>query len=150
MRARGLWRGRIVCVALKKVRMTHATRGLKQSKQPPLSSYLLQLSPLPCHLFTSTSSFHPFMLTPLGEAPSVVYSRLAMVQWRGSGSWLLWRQQCLSGTKPRLVWKWQAQLSESGSVSLLSLQGASGKEQGISPLRLGWGGGGTKVQQVLR
>lgn len=53
--------------------MTHATRGLKQSKQPPISSYLLQLSSFLSHFFTIISSFQPFMLTPpLSEALSHV------------------------------------------------------------------------------
>lgn len=59
-------------VALNKVCMTHGTRGLRQSKQLPLSSYLLQFSPFLSHFFTITS-FHPFMFTlPLSEALSHV------------------------------------------------------------------------------
>ncbi len=128
LRERGPWRGRIVCVALNKVCMTHATRGLRQSKQPPLSSYLLQLSSFLSHFFTITSSFHPFMLTPpLSEAPSHVSLRQSSdgaMLWRGSSSLRLWHP---GSQTQSLVWKWQAQLSESGSVSLLSVHGASGR-----------------------
>lgn len=84
IRERGLWRGRIVCVVLNKVCMTHATRGLKQSKQPSLSSLSPPpLSPLLSHFFVITSSFQPFMSTPSSEPNAIAcvfYGRLATVQ----------------------------------------------------------------------
>lgn len=94
--------------------------GWKQSKQPLLSSCILRLSPLLSHFFTIISCFHPFMLSPPVRAKHCLYGGLQ--QWRGSDSPRLWHT---GSQTPSQVWKWQVQLSESESVSLLSDQSAS-------------------------
>lgn len=75
------WRGRNECVALNKVCMTHATHGLKQSKHPPLSSCLLQLSPLLSHFFTIISS-----LSSIHVNPSPIWAKRCLMS--------LYKQQC--------------------------------------------------------
>lgn len=81
---RRLWRGGIVCVALNKVCMTHASCGLKQSKQPPLWFYPHQLSSFLSHFFTVNvflSSIHVNPSRPSGALSHVSLQRTtAMAQ----------------------------------------------------------------------
>lgn len=111
--------------------------GWKQSKQPLLSSCILRLSPLLSHFFTIISCFHPFMLSPPVRAKHCLYGGLQ--QWRGSDSPRLWHT---GSQTPSQVWKWQVQLSESESVSLLSDQSASWRAADR-------GGGGGQLSRVL-
>lgn len=110
--------------------------GWKQSKQPLLSSCILRLSPLLSHFFTIISCFHPFMLSPPVRAKHCLYGGLQ--QWRGSDSP---RLRHTGSQTPSQVWKWQVQLSESESVSLLSDQSAS--------WRAADRGGGGQLSRVL-
>lgn len=79
-------RGRIICVALNEVCMTHAACGQRQSKQPSLSSYL----PLAfqSHHFVTASS-RPFVFA---RPPSEALSHVSRRQISGGAA--LWRGGC--------------------------------------------------------